>query len=271
MNDRAQYPIDLSCLHSEPADHYHAQRDQYLSSHRLGEFRHCPMLFREKECGRIADKDSSAYALGRAVHCLTLEGEEAYREQFAIGGPINEKTGKSYGRDTKAFAAWAKDQSGNIITEREDALCQRLARAVHNHQLASLLLSDGCAEGVARTELHEVPCQIRCDWLNPKRGLVDLKTCDDLDWFERDARRYGYVNQLAFYRSVLRDVSGITVKVHLIAVEKQNPNRVGVWYVDDARLDMAEVENDSAIHALKCCRSDDTWPTNYEYMRVLAA
>jgi hypothetical protein len=38
---------------------------------------------------------------------------------------------------------------------------------------------------------------------------VDLKTCDDLTWFEADSRRYGYAHQLAFYRAVLKKALGI--------------------------------------------------------------
>ena len=36
------------------------------------------------------------------------------------------------------------------------------------------------------------------DWFDAHRGIADLKTCDNLDWFEADARRYGYAHQLAF-------------------------------------------------------------------------
>lgn len=261
----------LNKLISEPAEIYHAQRGQFLSSHALGDFRRCPRFFRDKEIGAIPDKDNGAYRLGRAVHCLTLEGRAAYEKDFIIGGPINERTGKSYGRDTKAFAAWAADQSGEILTDAEGALCERLATAVHNHRLAAELLAEGQAEGVVRHELFETPCQIRCDWINPKRGLVDLKTCDDLHWFERDAKRFGYIAQLAFYRAVLRAVSDCTVPVYIIAVEKQQPHRVGVWQLDDAALELAEIENQGAIEMLKGCRAYDSWPTGFENLRILAS
>ena len=52
------------------------------------------------------------------------------------------------------------------------------------------------AEGVVRAEYRGVPCQIRMDWFSPKHGIVDLKTCDSLKWFENDCRRYGYIFQM---------------------------------------------------------------------------
>jgi len=263
--------FDLDLLTAEPADVYHARRGEFLSSHALADFRRCPRLFRDKECGGIPDRDGGSQLLGRAAHCRTLEGEVAFARQFAVGGPINDRTGRHYGRDTQAFARWAADQDGEILTDGEAELVLRLAEAVHAHALAAELLAEGVAEGVARRELRDVPCQIRCDWLHPTRGLVDLKTCDDLDRFERDARRFGYVHQTAFYRAVLRAIGGVTVPVHLIAVEKQRPHRVGVWRVDDAALDLAEDENVAAIELLKHCRERDWWPTGYESLRVLAA
>ena len=68
------------------------------------------------------------------------------------------------------------------------------------------LLEYGEPEGVVRADYCGMPCQIRMDWFEPHHGIVDLKTCDDLTWFEADARRYGYAHQLAFYRAVLAQV-----------------------------------------------------------------
>ena len=95
-----------------------------------------------------------------------------------------------------------------------------------------------------------MPCQIRMDWFDPHQGIVDLKTCDDLTWFEADARRFGYVHQLAFYQAVLAQVVGIFMPVHLIAVEKKEPFRCGVWKVAPDALVQAQRENREAIDRL---------------------
>lgn len=106
------------------------------------------------------------------------------------------------------------------------------------------------------------------DYYQPALGLVDLKTCDDLTWFESDARRFGYLYQLAFYQAILRNVSERDFHVHIIAVEKKEPFRCGVWRISPESLDFAQLENESAIERLKVCQETGTFPTGYEAIRI---
>ena len=119
-----------------------------------------------------------------------------------------------------------------------------------------------------RAEYRSVACQARLDWLNPERGIVDLKTCDNLDWLQSDARLYGYAHQLAFYRAILACVVGIVIPVYLIAVEKREPFRCGVWRMGEDVLGIAQKDNEEAIERLKACREQDYWPTGYEDIRT---
>jgi hypothetical protein len=154
------------------------------------------------------------------------------------------------------------------VTSDEAITLEMMEQAVLTHPEAPALISDGFAEGVIRTDYCDVPCQIRMDYYQPVMGLVDLKTCDDLTWFESDARRFGYLHQLAFYRAVLRKVSGQDCNVHIIAVEKKEPFRCGVWRLSSEALDFAERENESAIQRLKVCMETHSWPTGYEAIRI---
>lgn len=99
--------------------------------------------------------------------------------------------------------------------------------------------------------------------------IYNLKTCDDLTWFEADARRFGYIGQLAFYRAILRMRLGRNVPIHIIAVEKREPYRTGVWRISDESLDLGEQENAAAIARLIACRQNGVWPTGYEEIRIL--
>jgi hypothetical protein len=248
---------------------YHSKRGEFLSSHMLGDFRKCPEFFRRKEAGQIKDEDKPAYAIGRAAHCLILEGTEAFDSEYVVGEPINEKTGKAYGKNTHAYQEWMADQKKEVISPADFGFISRLQVAVELHNEASKLLGDGVAEGVVRGKYCGVPCQIRMDFFSKERGLIDLKTCDDLTWFEADARRFGYIYQLAFYRAVLREASKIKYPVHIIAVEKKEPFRCGVWKISNEALDLAETENAAAIERLKKCRAENVWPTGYEEIRII--
>ncbi len=259
---------DLSQLIREPAHVYHAKAGEFLSSHLLAEFRRDPLLFHKKELGLIEDQDRPAYVIGRAAHVLILEGREAYEQAYAFGGPINPKTDQPFGSRTKAFQEWAEVQGKPVLNDDQAALIESLNTSVQAHTHASALLGDGVAEGVIRAEYCGVPCQARLDWLNPKSGIIDLKTCDNLDWLQMDARSYGYVYQLAFYRALAARLTGQRLPVYMIAVEKREPLRTGVWRMSEEALGLAQKENEEAIARLIACREKDEWLSGYEDIRT---
>jgi hypothetical protein len=122
--------IDLGVLSAEPADEYHAKAGEYLSSHQLLDFMACPWLYRKKQLGLIADTDTPALLLGRATHVRILEGRDAYETQFAIGGPINPRTGKPYGSNTQAFRRWAEAQGKPVLSHDNVDLIEQMASGV---------------------------------------------------------------------------------------------------------------------------------------------
>ena len=257
----------LDVLIHEPAEVYHAKAGDNLSSHLLGDFRKSPLLYHRKRCGLIPDQDRPAYLVGRAAHTVILEGLDAFQETFAVGGPVNPKTGLPFGSSTKAWAEWSAAHGKDVLTNDQYNLVMQMADGVRLHALAQELLADGVAEAVVRAEYCDVPCQIRMDWFAPHRVLCDLKTVDNIDYFEADARRYGYCHQLAFYVAVLAQRIGIRMPAFFIAVEKREPFRCGVWRVTDEVLGHAMRENEAAIRRLRECQSRNVWPTGFEDQR----
>lgn len=268
-NPRA-HEMDLRFLIREPAEVYHARGANYLSSHALADFRRCPLLFRKKKLGVIIDRDRPVFMIGRAAHTLILEGRERFEAEFAVGGPVNTKTGKPYGSNTKAFAEWAEKRGKPVLTDSDAALIEQMASSVREHIFARELLREGVAEGVVRCEYAGHACQGRIDWMNPlpDRGIVDLKTCDRLDSFEFDIDAFGYIHQLAFYRAIVEKASGASLPVHIVAVEKREPFRTGVWRLGDAALDEAKHDNEAAMKELTRCHQNGVWPTRFESLRL---
>ena len=270
LNANSRLFIDVDQLGDEPADSYHGKKGKYLSSHQLMDFRKCPLLYHQKLTA-CADEETPALLVGRAAHVRILEGRAKFEEQFAVGGPINPKTGRPFGSDTQAYRAWASEMGKPAIAQEQLDLIEQMASGVSRTSAAVDLLLDGKAEGVVRADYCGTPCQARFDWVHPFRGIVDLKTCDDLTWFEADARRFGYVHQLAFYRSMLAVALGLDalhIPVHLVAVEKREPFRCGVWKLGEEVLGIAQKENEDAIARLLACRQKDRWPTGYEEVRT---
>jgi hypothetical protein len=259
---------DSGFLIRETDAEYREQSKTHLTSHALADFRRCPLLYWKRSQCLLPDEDRPAYALGRAAHMLILEGRERFDEQYAVGGPINPRTGKPYGANTQAFADWSAARGKPVFSDEQFALIVNMTTSVRSHPLALAILADGVPEGVVRAQYGGVPCQTRMDWFNPARGIVDLKTCDDLTWFEADARRFGYAHQMAFYRAVLECATGEVAPIHMIAVEKKEPFRCGVWLLSDDVLAVARRENEAAIERLKQCELTGAWPTGYEERRV---
>ena len=251
-----------------PAEEYHAasRSGRYMSSHLLADFRESPELYRRKTNGEIAESESPALALGRAAHCLVLEGRAAFDEQYLVAdGPVNPKTGEPYGKASKAYAEWLAAQTREIVSPRDFGFIVKLQKSVWTHPAACALLDRGVAEATVRAEYCGVPCQIRMDWFSEGHGIVDLKTCDSLKWFEGDCRRFGYVFQMAFYRAVLREA----VPVHLVAVEKNEPFSTGVWEISEEALETAEAVNRAALARFRECLRTGEWPTGYEETRII--
>ncbi|MCL2347311.1 MAG: PD-(D/E)XK nuclease-like domain-containing protein [Planctomycetaceae bacterium] len=261
--------IDTSIFLNEPANEYHAKAKNYFSSHQLIDFLKCPYLYHKKQNGLIPDMESQAFLLGSAAHSLILEGRGKYESDYAIGGPINPTTGRPFGNTTKKFLEWQAEQQKPVLTFEQSETVEAMHSAVRMNEYAAALLQTGIPEGVIRTEYCGLPCQIRLDWFNPDYGIIDLKTCDDLTWFESDARRFRYQNQMAFYQCVLDVVIGQLVPVYIIAVEKKEPFRCGVWQVTSETLLLARAENEAAIERLKESKAKDCWPTGYEELRML--
>ena len=256
----------------EPADEYHARSrgGEFMSSHLLADFRESPALYRKKITGKIEESESAAFTIGRATHSLILEGRHAFdRDYLVADGPVNPKTGEPYGSKTKAFTEWAASQEREVIAGKDFNFILKLQAAVWLHPAASELLTHGVAEGVVRADYCGVPCQIRMDWYSSAFGLVDLKTCDSLRYFESDCRRYGYIYQLAFYRAVIRAATGRNVPVHIIAVEKNEPFSAGVWKLSCEVLDFAECSNKAALERFRACCATGVWPTGYEDIRII--
>lgn len=263
--------LGLSFLTREPSEVYRAKSKDFLSAHALNEFRRCPLLYRKKEMGLVPERDTAAFLVGRAAHTLILEGRKPYEREYAIGGPVNPKTGQPFGSQTKAFAEWAERQGRPVLSDTHAATVEQMAAAVQDHLFARELFADGVAEGVVRCEYAGHRCQARVDWINPVegRGIVDLKTADELDSFEMAIRAFGYLHQVGFYRALIAETSGQVLPVHIVAVEKREPFRCGVWQITSRVLDQAQSENEEAMADLRRCRETGNWFTKFESLRLI--
>lgn len=246
---------------------------EYLSSHALMTFIDCPDAFNKKRLGVIPSKDSSTFKAGRAVHCMVLEGREEYKKRYIFGGPVNPKTGKYYGSNTDTYSKWVTEQEVGgleVLTDGEDRLCEMIKASTDQHPEIQEALSSGDAECIFRDKYCGFPCQIKVDWFNDD-AIYDLKTTADIKWFTSDFFKYRYQNQLSFYQKVFEQATGKKLPVKVIAVEKSEPYRCGVFEIDQSILDRAQFENENAMNELRECMKSGLYPTRYEGIQKIEA
>ena len=184
---------------------------------------------------------------------------------------MNPKTGSRFGPTSQKYKDWETSHSCEVLTDSEHATICAMSRSVHDHATAASLLASGEPERVLRWSWSAFKCQCRYDWLSIARDkviMVDVKTCQDLDLFEYDIRKYGYMTQIGFYYDGLRTCSAQTIECYFIAVEKQEPYRCGVWRIAGAAIDEARSINSRSMLEMQVCTLKGTWPTRYEGTKV---
>ena len=184
-------------------------------------------------------KDSSAFALGSAVHALVLEPEK----NLVLRGPEDRRG------DKWKKAQLAADLDGQILlTEGDYDLAEKIAAPIINHEVVKAWIADPSfvAEASFFATDPQTGVKIKCrpDGYLPDAGIVfDLKTTTDAspDGFPRELRKYAYDVQAAFYLRALRAAGYKADTFIFIAVEKEPPHAVGLHALTDRYLDHADI------------------------------
>lgn len=194
-------------------------------------------------------EDAPALAFGRAAHVLLTE-PHLFDECYIVGGPVNPRTGKTFGQETKKYQEWAIEQKRQPITPENFELAKRMADSVRRHKAGRKLLSEGAAEQVARCEYAGMPCQIRLDWL-AAQWIADYKTTSDVFSFKFSIEQYGYLTQAAFYQAVTEIVTGKKLPYYIIATEKSEEATTVVWQLNQEALDQRRKENEQKLAEIR--------------------
>ena len=264
--------LDEGVIFHEDESLYHSRSrsGEMMSSHRLIKFRECPYRYFIETISPNENEWNDSLRFGSAFHARFLEGEEAYRSRYPIvEPPINPKTGKPFGKGTNAYNGHYAMYGDGFVTPDEDRMIASMMDSYPDSEPHSEHPQVDCdTEVVCRRRICGVDCQIRIDLLT-EFAIYDVKTCADIMRFERDAFAYGYPAQLAFYRDVLEDATGVRLPVYILAFEKSESPIFGIWRVDEELLDEETVQNRNALEEYRKCRETGVYPTGFETVRVL--
>lgn len=261
MSERAEFP---------PGIHRGISYDEYAAWPGLRKSSLWPLVTKTPAHFRHRmdnpEEPTPAMKFGTAFHTKVLEPERFQRE-YAIGGPINPKTDKPYGPDTKKTLEWVKAQGVDEVLSFEDAdHLDRMRDAVLAHEEASAILAKAECEVSMLWEDEATGrfLQGRDDvWIENVVLFGDVKTASSAhpQAFARDSMKYGYLMQAAMYWDGASALTGqVPYKPQFIVVEKTPPYAVAIYEIEIPDLELGRQQYRLALARLEDCEKEDTWP-----------
>jgi len=208
---------------------YYANRA--LSHSKLSCLAENPMEFKMRyvdDPPTLPPKESDAFAMGHAVHCLALEPEK-FDERFAVAPKVDRRT-------TAGKVAWAeyledsKDKA--ILDEQDYADAIACVQALNNHaDFATIMQQPRRVEVPFEFELFGHPFKAKPDAIiDSMKLIIDIKTTDDASphrW-QWSAVDYGYHRQAWIYKKAIEAACGAEYRFIFAVVEKPKPSTRGI-------------------------------------------
>jgi exodeoxyribonuclease VIII len=157
-------------------------------------------------------------------------------------------------------------QGKSVLLTSELAHVEEMVQTYNKNPLVKQYITGGKAEESifwVDTDTGEL-CKCRPDYMTDDY-IVDVKTTEDLDKFERSVFRYNYHVQAAHY------LNGTNLnKFYILALSKQPPFDVEMYLLSDELIEEGKDICKKAIATLATCRITDNWPNKYgQHVKLL--
>lgn len=229
---------------------YHADKTR-ISKHGLDLIHRAPALYDHERLSPPKEQ-TPAMRMGELVHLAVLEPDLYRAEVGTLPEGLDRRT-----KDGKAAFAELAAQHRHLVTPSESADILGMAEAAR--AVAGSLLAGAVVEESIHWQRAGVACKSRIDGRNGAT-VFDLKTTTDATAFEREAWRYRYHVQAAFYLDAIRACGQIAEQFAFVVVEKTAPYLSTVFWVDDDVLDAGRLEYLRDLHTYQNCLETDYWP-----------
>jgi|TARA_R100000482_G_C5131581_1_gene152316 hypothetical protein len=250
------------------SDAYHQYDGKSLTRSQLWMFYNKgPLAFYNKYIAGVREVESAALIEGQAFHALTLEGEQAFHDNFCSdfqtpAAPLGEHPVNYWKRKEpkaellKLKSQWALDNSHKKILKPES-----IARIMEMREAAWDQTNTLCFAALhgAETEVEferfdnvsGMVLRSRVDILNNNQ-ITDLKSHSgnfELDW-DRAVEKYGYWFQSAFYQYT----TGVS-DLHFLVVEKKRSPQAALFCLDSETQAFSTTAFVRALARFDSCRS----------------
>jgi hypothetical protein len=202
-----------------------------LSHSRLSCLAQNPMEFKMRyvdDPPTLPPKESDAFAMGHAVHCLALEPEK-FDERFAAALKVDRRT-------TAGKIRWAEhleDSKDKIVIDEQDyADAIACVQALNNHaEFATIMAQPRRVEVPFEFDLfgHRFKAKPDCI-IDSMKLILDIKTTDDASphrW-QWSAVDYGYHRQAYIYQQAVQLETNEWYRFIFAVVEKPKPSTRGI-------------------------------------------
>lgn len=247
--------------------------DPGYSCSTLLDFRRSPAYARHRMMNPTPSTDAQRF--GSAVHCLALEGPEAFNARYDVARPCAGKTksGKSCGSIGSIVSPdgeWYCRVSGHappgsgpplktILPPGDFDRALRMGDAIDAHPLWRAWRWAGDTEVSVFAERNGIRVKARPDYIG-NGYIVDLKTTARIDAWPWEVRRRGYDVRAAWYLDVCRraglDLDGFAYLV----VASDEPHEVYSWRVEDRWLEEGRAKLGVLWAQILTCHRSIHWP-----------
>jgi len=265
---------DLTLQHEsgiiEPGIYSHITNNEYHSSPGISKSGVCELLkspahyySRYLDPERVRSQETEAMKIGSAAHKIILEPDSFFVEFDVLPDAVAalNKNTKEY----KAYVSATRERGKTPLSPDDFKKIEKMAGSVRLHPSAGLLTTGGKAEQSMYWIDPDtgVLCKCRPDYWIPGLALPDIKTTADArqDEFAKSCARYDYHIQAAFYSDGVRVLTGESLPMPFIAVEKDSPFAIGVYNIDDPYLSKAQSDYKRALETFARCLEACIWPS----------
>jgi hypothetical protein len=202
-----------------------------------------------------------AQVFGSVLHGALLEPERVLHVVRPDGLSFQTKDGK----------AWRDSQTLPILTQAEDVQVGGARTAALSHPICRRILQRSDKEVSVWRTCPETGLLLkgRLDLVfsdaSGRTVIADIKTCEDAREFPRDARKWGYHRQAAWYLDLL----GVSAFL-FIAVEKAAPYGIRVFQIDEESLERGREIYRANLRTLRECTDSGNWPGYSDQIEPLA-
>jgi exodeoxyribonuclease VIII len=217
----------------------------------------------------LPPKESDAFAMGHAVHCLALE-PESFSDRFFVLPKIDRRT-----KEGKAAYAEIQEASKSKTLLDGDDYADAIAcvQALNNHaEFATIMAQPRRVEVPFEFDLfgHRFKAKPDCI-IDSMRLIVDIKTTDDASphkW-QWSAVDYGYHRQAYIYQHALAVETCQDYQFIFAVVEKPKPSTRGIpptvalYQLDEAALLMGRWDAISLVDEYRKRLETNDWKQPY--------